>query len=227
MKICIYCKLEQSLENFSKAKSRSGGFRNWCKKCRNIKSRAKDFEPANIQYKKCKTCQIEKSIKYFHINRRNLDGYEKDCKECRQIKTKNNYIKNKQKIKNKVLEYYKNNRKKALSGQLKRQKERLKTDDFYKLQRNLRNRLYYALKNTEWKKNTHFADYIGCEREILISHLEKQFQPNMSWDNYGEWEIDHIKPLANAVTEQELYNLCHYTNLQPLWKLDNVKKSNR
>ena len=46
----------------------------------------------------------------------------------------------------------------------------------------------------------------------------------MSWDNYGEWHIDHIKPLALANTEKETYELCHYTNLQPLWAIENLQK---
>ena len=51
----------------------------------------------------------------------------------------------------------------------------------------------------------------------------------MSWDNYGlyGWHIDHIVPLSNAKTEDDFYKLCHYTNLQPLWSLDNLKKSNK
>ena len=46
----------------------------------------------------------------------------------------------------------------------------------------------------------------------------------MSWENHGEWHIDHKKPLASAKTEEELKKLCHYTNLQPLWALDNIRK---
>lgn len=46
----------------------------------------------------------------------------------------------------------------------------------------------------------------------------------MTWDNYGKWHIDHIVPLVSAKTEEEMYKLCHYTNLQPLWALDNIKK---
>lgn len=55
-------------------------------------------------------------------------------------------------------------------------------------------------------------------------HLENQFKTDMSWENYGKWEIDHIVPLSSAKTEEELYSLCRYTNLQPLWKTDNIKK---
>ena len=70
---------------------------------------------------------------------------------------------------------------------------------------------------------------MGCSIESLISHLESQFKDGMSWDNYGYygWHIDHIIPLSSVSSEDEVYKLCHYTNLQPLWAEDNLKKSNK
>jgi len=49
----------------------------------------------------------------------------------------------------------------------------------------------------------------------------------MSWDNYGEWHIDHIIPLCSATTVEELEKLCHYTNLQPLWAEENLFKGGK
>jgi hypothetical protein len=54
--------------------------------------------------------------------------------------------------------------------------------------------------------------------------LEKQFVVGMSWDNRNKWHIDHIIPLSSAKTEEEIYKLAHYTNLQPLWAEDNLSK---
>jgi hypothetical protein len=76
------------------------------------------------------------------------------------------------------------------------------------------------------KNNTTFY-IIGCLPNQLKEHLEKQFNGNMSWDNYGKWHIDHIIPLSSAKNEDEVYKLCNYTNLQPLWAEDNLKKSNK
>lgn len=65
---------------------------------------------------------------------------------------------------------------------------------------------------------------LGCTVEFLKAHLQDQFKPGMSWDNYGAWEIDHRKPLASAGTEPDVLALFHFTNLQPLWRIDNQRK---
>ena len=63
----------------------------------------------------------------------------------------------------------------------------------------------------------------------LRHHIESQFQEGMSWENYGKWHVDHIKPISlfNLLdpTEREAAN--HFTNLQPLWAEDNLKKGSR
>ena len=76
------------------------------------------------------------------------------------------------------------------------------------------------------KKNKTF-NIVGCSPEFLKEYLEKKFIGGMSWDNKGDWHIDHIIPLSSAKTEEEIYKLCHYTNLQPLWSEDNLKKGNK
>jgi hypothetical protein len=70
---------------------------------------------------------------------------------------------------------------------------------------------------------------VGCTPQELKEHLEKQFKEGMTWDNHGMygWHIDHIIPLSSATTEEELYKLCHFTNLQPLWAEENLSKGNR
>lgn len=77
------------------------------------------------------------------------------------------------------------------------------------------------------------SSIIGCSWDEFKAHIESRFYPNpvtgemMTWENYGKngWEIDHIKPLCSAKNLDELIKLSHYTNLQPLWAIDNVKKS--
>lgn len=74
---------------------------------------------------------------------------------------------------------------------------------------------------------------IGCDWTTFKQHIESKFYPNpttgepMTWDNYGKngWHIDHIVPLCSAQSVEDLIRLSHYTNLQPLWAQDNIKKS--
>lgn len=72
-------------------------------------------------------------------------------------------------------------------------------------------------------------ELIGCSIEQLLEHLESQFQDGMTWDNYGEWHIDHIKPCAmfDFTKEEDQRECFHYTNLQPLWAEDNLRKSDK
>ena len=70
---------------------------------------------------------------------------------------------------------------------------------------------------------------MGCDIEFLKKHLENQFLDGMTWDDKGfyGWHIDHIIPLSSAKTEEDVYKLCHYTNLQPLWAKDNYNKGSK
>lgn len=67
---------------------------------------------------------------------------------------------------------------------------------------------------------------LGISIEEFRSYIEGKFQPGMSWDNYGKWHLDHIQPLKlfDLTDEAQAMRACHYTNLQPLWALDNQKK---
>lgn len=81
-------------------------------------------------------------------------------------------------------------------------------------------------KMTKRNKTFHM---IGCTPQQLIAHIEKQFQPGMTWENWGVhgWHIDHRIPLDSGKTLEEVEKLCHYTNLQPMWAEENRKKSNK
>jgi len=104
---------------------------------------------------------------------------------------------------------------------------RRKTDLNFKLACNLRARLSRALKGN-FKKSS-LSEYLGCRIDFLKQHLESKFLPNMTWTNYGQWHIDHIKPLSafNLSDPDQLKKACHYTNLQPLWAKDNLSKGNK
>jgi hypothetical protein len=79
------------------------------------------------------------------------------------------------------------------------------------------------------KKAGSAVDCLGCTLAFLQEYLEERFSEEMTWDNYGEWEIDHIFPLSklDLTNPQDFAKACHYSNLQPLWSEDNLKKSNK
>lgn len=184
--------------------------------------------------KVCSKCKVEKKLEDFPKDKKRLDGHYVYCKKCRNII----YQLNSEKIKEKSKNYYQNNKKEKHDIILERNRlwrknnptyatDRKKIDPTFKLIKNLRRRLNRFISLTYFTKRSTTINLIGCPPNELKLFLEKKFKGNMSWDNYGEWHIDHIIPLSSAKTEEELYKLCHYTNLQPLWAKDNLVKSNK
>jgi hypothetical protein len=78
-----------------------------------------------------------------------------------------------------------------------------------------------------FKKNSKTANYLGCTFEEFKIWIENQFQEGMNWDNFSEWHLDHIYPVSRAIDEEHLIVLNYYTNFQPLWAIDNLRKSNK
>ena len=85
--------------------------------------------------------------------------------------------------------------------------------------------MFLKSSNFDSIKNGTF-NIVGCTPIELKEHIEKQFTDKMSWENYSlkGWHIDHKIPLVLATNKEEVYELCHYTNLQPMWAEDNLKK---
>jgi len=103
-------------------------------------------------------------------------------------------------------------------------KKRRKSDSLYALKSRVRNLTAQAFRLSGFSKKSQSCKYLGCEWEFLKRYIEQRFQEGMTWENRSEWHIDHIIPLASAKTETQLIKLFHYTNLQPLWAEQNLKK---
>lgn len=199
--------------------------------------------------KACKICKLVKEITEFNPASKYKDKiyYRSECKSCNllkqssdqtaQIKYRNSEkgaikkkeYKQSEKYKEYQKEYDRLNQQKP-EVKLRKYtyiKNRLKADPLYRMRFNMRNRIRGAFKSKSWRKDNTTAIILGCSFDELKNHIQNQFINEMTWDNYGEWEIDHIIPLSSAKTEQEMYKLCHYLNLQPLWRYDNIKKSNK
>jgi len=89
-----------------------------------------------------------------------------------------------------------------------------------KIAHNLRVRIRHAINRGSAIKN------LGCTVPELLAHLEAKFAKGMTWQNYGKWHVDHILPLSSfdLTNPEQLKRACHYSNLQPLWGADNIRK---
>jgi hypothetical protein len=106
--------------------------------------------------------------------------------------------------------------------------EKLNTDEFFKLKFNIRSLIRNAFKRGFTTKSKKTIEILGCSFEDFKIHLESQFDEKMNWENQGTyWHMDHIIPISSAITEEDVYRLNHYTNFQPLYWEDNLKKSNK
>lgn len=108
-------------------------------------------------------------------------------------------------------------------------RERRKQDPIFKLLAYVRGRIRGALTRKNLRKSTQTEQLLGCSVQELKNHLEAQFKNGMTWDNYGQWHVDHIRPCCSFDLEklEEQATCFHYTNLQPLWAEENFKKSGR
>ena len=97
----------------------------------------------------------------------------------------------------------------------------------FKLRCNIRCLIRNSIKNNSFKKSSKTAEILGCSYEEFKQHIENQFQEGMSWDNRSLWHLDHIYPVSLAKSEEHLIQLNNYTNFQPLWAEDNLRKGNK
>jgi hypothetical protein len=172
-----------------------------------------------MERKECNECKENKELFDFHLDR---GKPRSNCKDCHNAKKKENYNNKKEFYKQKFKTY--DSSLEAKQKRKKREAERIKNDPIYKMQKTYRGRLQKAI--TGWCRSKRTEEILGCSWGELKTHLENQFQEDMSWDNhsYTGWHVDHIIPLSSANSLEELEKLSHYTNLQPLWAADNMIK---
>jgi len=195
----------------------------------------------------CTKCHIRKELSYFYKDKGTKSGLGSRCKDCVKACAKQSQEDNRDHRKQYLKNYKENNREKLLNSRRNYRecnresfreyhryyhKDRRKKDTLYRIKHNIRNRLWSAFQNTDWKTEGSIK-LLGADYETVKSHIESLFIDNMSWGNYGRcldgdcanyWHIDHIIPLNTASTKEELEKLCHYKNLQPLWAIDNLSK---
>lgn len=191
--------------------------------------------------KNCSRCKKSLDISLFY----NKASACKKCEKARRkeiydpIKAHNSYIRNlTEEKKEKRRIYSRNKRNEDIEKARNRLREwrkanpdykkfRWKNDLMYRLKENLRGRIYKALINNSKSSST--IELLGCTIHDYKKYIESLFLENMSWDNYGNWHIDHIIPISSFNLENvEEQKICfNYKNTQPLWAIDNLKKSNK
>ena len=195
--------------------------------------------------RQCVKCGEIRPLTAFNF-RKDSQTYRRDCKVCRKARRREQYENNKERVaaqakewrlanseqfKKRQAQYYQENKeafRKRTNKWRSENKEKLA-----KWARERRKRPYYKLREAYRSLLRRTIDgkksEVGYTREEIRDHMEKLFSEGMSWDNYGEWHIDHIKPVKafwdEGVTDPKVVNALE--NLQPLWAKDNLRKSSK
>jgi hypothetical protein len=232
-KICSICDNEKVIGEFPKRGC-------WCKECyskynkeyRN-KNKMEIQEYQEIYRKENLENTKEYNGRYILGHKKEKSEYDKiyrlNHKEEKRIKDKEYRKKHKERLR-KQGEKYRKVHKKEIN---KWAEERKKTNLNFKLAHNLRSRLNKAIRNKQ-KAGSAIFD-LGCSIEYLIDYFKSMFYINpitgeiMSWENYGKWHVDHIKPLISfdLTDRKQFLEACNFINLQPLWAEDNLHKSDK
>lgn len=237
-KKCTKCGRELPLDQFYKQKSTTAKvwYDSWCKDCKRIacaewrKNNKERIKASHVEW--CRN-NMDK-CRAYDVKRRRNNPEKKRAKDARwyynNIDKARAYSRrwqkdNPEKCRVKNARWRKNN-----PGYSARYENNRKSNDIvFRITKNIKSAIRLALVNNA--KSGRAVDLLGCPIEYLRNYLECLFQPGMTWDNYGRngWHIDHIIPLSyfDMSDPEQQKRAWHYTNLQPLWAVDNLKKSNK
>ena len=165
------------------------------------------------------------NIKSDYIKKKINNYYAEKAKKKRQHK----YIKKNKNITTKKLTnkyYVKKEQTKII---IKEYNKKRGDDVIFRIIDNMVRRISTILKNNKIKKDFTYRKLFGCDPMELKNYIKIKFVDNMSFENYPEWEVDHIKPISkfSLTNTKQLQECFHYTNLQPLWKIDNLHKGSK
>lgn len=149
-------------------------------------------------------------------------------KERLKEKARLNHAQNKDRASQRNREWRLKNRDRSRKYHRDYEMERRRSDPSFAISITMKSRVRMALKKSHSKKASKTATLIGCSIEQLRVHIERGFKRGMTWKNYGtHWHIDHILPCASFELSDPRQQLqCfHWSNLQPLWSVENLKKS--
>lgn len=223
MKICQRCKISKPTSEFSKNSKKKDGLAIWCKPC------YKEYYALNSD--KMKT----RATLYYFQNKEKVAAYE--TLEHVKKRRKNYRIEHSLEYIARSNKWHKANKARINEANRKSEKRKLyakayfklrwSNDPLFALKSRIRTLIYVSISRSKYIKPSKTAQILGCTFEELKVHLEKQFVEGMNWENRSLWHIDHIIPVSSAKTEEELIRLNHFSNLQPLWAVDNLAKGAR
>jgi hypothetical protein len=222
-KVCKTCSKLKAISEFNKRSLNNDGYLDHCRECyskvRKIVKDGKDEHILQIivEKKKCDTCLVIKDISDFKETAIAIDGHYNKCKSCwKPIEW------NKEKQHASEKRYVQNNPEKM---KLKWQKDGFKINR--RIRDSLNHRIKDALSSISSQKLHKTMEYVGCDKDLLKKWFQYLFEKGMTFDNYGEWHIDHVKPCAsfNLENEDEIKECFNWKNLRPCWKEENLKKN--
>lgn len=231
--MCSKCKVYLPYNEFYKDKYSPDGVCYSCKKCKGGKSthelvseRISFIKNRNENGKKCIKCGNIFPLSSFRKSKCSIDGTEGKCKTC----AKKYDEKSREKNRAKIQECSRNRKFNPEYMKKKRQYEKNRRQNIkYRVSGNVSRGIRRSLKSD--KNGRHWESLVGYTIIQLKDHLEKQFTEGMSWDNYGEWHIDHIRPICSFNIEDyecDDFKKCwSLSNLQPLWAIENQTKNGK
>jgi hypothetical protein len=239
MKQCKRCTIKKSLDQFGDNKHNKDAKSSYCKECerlRGIEYRNKNREKVNQSaknwrnnnpedYKKTIEKYLEKNPNMTATERTKIYRQDINYREKEKKRLKDNYKNNVETLREKNKKYYHENKKLIRKKNNEWKNNKRKTDGFYRMKINLRHRLRNYLFEESKSKRTY--DIVGLDKLEFKSYVESKFTEGMTWENYGKWHLDHIIPLCQAKDNNDALLLNHYTNLQPLWAEDNLRKNRK
>lgn len=177
--------------------------------------------------KMCKVCGEKKKIEEFRaLNekcRLNI------CRKCENERNKKYNLEHKDGRKKISKKYYEKHKEIILKKNAKRKKNRKKEDCVYKLKEQIRRRIWGAFNSRGYKKNKHTEEILGCTLDYFYNYLLQTYKDNYGyeWDGIEPVHIDHINPICNAKTEEEVYIYNKFNNMQLLKAEHNLEKSSK
>lgn len=226
-KICNLCFCEQSLSEFGVRTS--GRVEHYCRGCKSEKD--KDYRRRNGEKIQCRQHQWYVAHKDHVLDKNKIwaDRYPDRVRQHKQKWDLANREKRCESARKRAALPEEKERKRQWAranpkDNTRYTRERAKRDVGFRVLRNLRNSVWRVIRRGHKSQAT--LALLGCGTPTLLAHLERQFQPGMTWGNYGKWHIDHVRPCASFdLTRPEQQKQCfRWSNLQPLWAEDNLRK---